>query len=156
MKLNKLSPFWFKFMMNLYPPFLFNRIRVKEVSPNFQNIKIILKKSIFNINGSGTVFGGTLFAAADPFFPLMYLQIFGNQFNEEVQVWTKSANIQFKKPVLENVYLDFKISNKDIEEAKTALKNNGKHYKTHIVELTNKQSEVCVIVDVVTYVALKN
>ncbi len=154
MKLNKLSSSKFKFMMNLYPPFFFNRIRIKEVSQDFQEIKIVLKKSIFNINGSGTIFGGALFAAADPFFPLMYLQIFGNQLSTDVQVWTKSAHIQFKKPVLENVFLNFIISNQDIEEAKKALNELGKHNKTHSVELKNKAGEVCAVVDIVTYIGI--
>ena len=156
MKFNELSPFWFKFMMNLYPPFLFNRIKVKQVSKNFQHVKIVLKKSIFNINGSGTVFGGALFAAADPFFPLMYLQIFGNHIKKDVQVWTKSANIQFKKPVLEDILLEFNISDLDIEEAQNALKEFGKHNKMHVVQLKNKKGEVCAIVEVVTYIAFKN
>jgi len=154
MSFNKISSSKFKWVMNLYPPFVFDRIRVREVSKDFQNIKVELKKSIFNINGSGTVFGGTLFAAADPFFPLMYLQIFGNRYDQKVQVWTKSANIQFKKPVIENVFLDFHISDEDIQKAKAAVDEFGKHYISHTIEMKNKQKEICASVDVVTYVGL--
>lgn len=155
MKLNKLSPSKFKFGMNLYPAFVFGRIRIKEVSKDFQKIKVIIKKSLLNINGSGTMFGGTLFAAADPFYALMYWQIFGNRFNKDVQVWTKSASIQFKKPVVGKVFLEFNISDLDIEEAKLAVEQEGRFNKKHIVEIKNTEGELCAFVELVTYIGIE-
>lgn len=148
----KISAFLFKWSMRLYPPFFFMRIKVKEVSKDFKYIKVEIAKSIFNKNLSGTMFGGTLFAASDPFFALMYWQNFAHQYNMKVRVWLKSAEIKYKKPAIGKIYIDFKLTQEDVEQAKKDLAEFGKHNKTHQVELKNKKNEVCAVVDLVTYV----
>ncbi len=141
-------------MMNLYPPFLFGRVRIKHVSTDFQTIKVKIKKSLLNKNLSGTLFGGTMFSAADPFYALMYWQNFAHQYNMKVRVWLKSAEIKYKKPADEDMFLTFNITQNDVEEAKLALADIGKHNKEHHVELKNKEGEICATVRLVTYVGL--
>ena len=148
MKGNKVSPFIFKWMMNFYPPFLFGRVRVKSVSADFKQVKVKINKSIFNKNLSGTLFGGTMFYA------LMYWQNFAHQYDMKVRVWLKSAEIKYKKPADEDMFLDFKITQEDIEEAMDSLQKRGKHNKEHHVELKNKKGEVCATVSLVTYVGM--
>jgi acyl-coenzyme A thioesterase PaaI-like protein len=153
-KHNKISPFLFKIMMGLYPPFLFGRVRVKEVSPDYMMIKVCVKRSFLNNNLSGTMFGGTLFSAADPFFALMYWQVFAHRYQQKVKVWLKSAEIKYKKPSVGNIYLEFRLEEEDILKAKADLDIIGKHSQSHEVLLKNKKGEVCAIVNAVTYVGL--
>jgi len=126
MKGNKVSPFIFKWMMNFYPPFLFGRVRVKSVSADFKQV----------------------------FYALMYWQNFAHQYDMKVRVWLKSAEIKYKKPADEDMFLDFKITQEDIEEAMDSLQKRGKHNKEHHVELKNKKGEVCATVSLVTYVGM--
>ena len=70
-----MTPRSFKWLMNLYPPLFFNRIRVVRVSKNFKEVDVVIKKSLLNKNIQGTIFGGTLFSAADPYYTRMYDQI---------------------------------------------------------------------------------
>ena len=153
-RIPKVSPFVFKWMMNLYPPFLFGRIRVKYVSDDFQHIQVIVRKSLFNKNLSRSVFGGTMFAAADPFYALMYWQNFAHQFKQKVKVWLKSAEIQYRKPAMTDLTLDFRITQADVEEAKQAIESKGKYTKIHEVELIDKEGKVSALVKLEPYVGL--
>lgn len=150
----KVSPFIFKWMLNLYPPFLFGRIRIKHVAKDFQHVQVVVRKSIFNKNLSQSVFGGTMFSAADPFFALMYWQNFAHQYNRKVKVWLKSAEIQYKRPAMTDLTLDFYISQEDVEAAKYAIEANGKYTKVHEVELKDKNGNVSAVVKLEPYVGL--
>ena len=141
-------------MMSLYPPFLFARVRLEEVSPDFMFVKVRVKRSFLNNNLSGTMFGGTLFSAADPFYALMYWQVFAHRYDQKVKVWLKSAEIKYKRPAIGNIYLEFKLSEEDILVAKADLDTKGKHNQTHEVLLKNSKGEVCAVVHSVTYVGL--
>lgn len=154
-KAPRISPFIFKLMMNLYPPFLFGRVRVKRVSKDFKYMHIRIKKSLLNYNLSGTIFGGTLFSAADPWFPLMYWQNFAIQYNQHVQVWLKKADIKYIKPAETDMDLYFSIEQEDIEKAKEALDTKGKYTPTHQVEIVDKSKNLCALVYIGVYVGVK-
>jgi acyl-coenzyme A thioesterase PaaI-like protein len=154
MKTNKISPFLFRWMMNLYPPFLFGRVRIKKVSSDFKHIEVCVRSSVFNKNLSGTLFGGTMFSAADPFYALMYWQNFAHQYKQKVRVWLKAADIKYKRPANKDMYLDFKLTQADIEQAKHALEILGKFNKEHEVELRDKQGNVYASVRLIVFVGL--
>ena len=153
-KNNKVSPYVLKTMLSLYPPFLFSRVRVKEVSQDFMHIKVCVKQSLLNNNLSVTIFGGTLFSAADPFFAFMYWQVFAHRYDRKVKVWLKSAEIKYKRPAIGNIYLEFNLSEAEIKQAKEDLDAKGKHNQNHEVLLKNAKGEICAIVNSITYVGL--
>lgn len=64
----------------------------------------------------------------------------------KVRVWLKSA--------VGDRYLDFKISQEDLERVKLGLETKGKHNETHVVHLIDKQGDVCATVELVTYIGL--
>lgn len=140
-----------KLLLNFYPPFIFNRIKVISISDDFTTVKVKIKKSIWNKNMAGTIFGGTLFSAADPFIAVMYWQIFSIRFNQKIIVWLKSAEIIYKKPSATDMFLDFKIEEEEIEIAKKTLEEKGKYVSEYIVELKNTGGEVCALVKLKSY-----
>ena len=147
----KISPRNAKILLNLYPPFIFNRIKIQSISKDFTEVKVKIKKSIWNKNMAGTIFGGTLFSAADPFIAVMYWQIFSIRFNKKIIVWLKSAEIVYKKPAATDMYLYFKIDEEEIALAKKDLDEKGKHVSEYLVELKNIHGEVCAIVKLNSY-----
>lgn len=147
----KISPRNAKILLNLYPPFIFNRIKIQSISKDFTEVKVKIKKSIWNKNMAGTIFGGTLFSAADPFIAVMYWQIFSIRFNKKIIVWLKSAEIVYKKPADTDMFLYFKIDEEEILLAKKDLEEKGKHVSEYFVDLKNKQDEVCAIVKLNSY-----
>ena len=69
----ELNPRSMKLFLNLYPPYLFSRTRVKYIAPDWKEIIVELPKSLLTRNYVGTTFGGSLYAATDPFFIVLTL-----------------------------------------------------------------------------------
>ena len=134
--------FAIKFVLNIFPPLLFNRIVLKEISDDFLEVKVVLRRSLFNINFHKTIFGGSIFSACDPYFPTMYYHIFANK-KRKLIIWLKSAEIQYLKPADSTLKLDFKITKEDIHLAENTLNEKGKFEIWHTVEAINKKGVVC-------------
>jgi hypothetical protein len=134
--------FVIKFVLNIFPPLLFNRIVLKEISDDFLEMKVVLRRALFNINFHKTIFGGSIFSACDPYFPTMYYHIFANK-KRKLIIWLKSAEIQYLKPADSTLKLDFKITKEDIHLAENTLNEKGKFEIWHTVEAINKKGVVC-------------
>ena len=144
-----------QFILNIYPPLFFNRIILKEVSEDYTYMKVKIRRSILNINFHKTIFGGTIFSAFDPYFPIMYYKIF-EQKNRKLEIWLKSANIKYKRPATTHLFLEFKISEDDIQTAESELDINGKYEKWHKVEAINKKGVVCAEAEILVYLRDNN
>ena len=138
----KIPRFVIKFVLNIFPPLLFNRIVLKEISDDFLEMKVVLRRSLFNINFHKTIFGGSIFSACDPYFPTMYYHIFANK-KRKLIIWLKSAEIQYLKPADSTLKLYFKITKEDIHLAENTLNEKGKFEIWHTVEAINKKGVVC-------------
>jgi len=136
----KLSTFSAKWLMNYYPPLLFNRVVIKRISKDYKEVDVVIKKSFLNKNLQGTIFGGTIFSAADPFYAMMYWQHF-NLEGIKCEAWLKSAEIEYLKPGNSNLYLYFRLTDNDIEEARNAMKEKGKFEKLHTLNICNIKGE---------------
>lgn len=147
------SPFRAKWMLNLYPPLLVNRVVVKHISKNYRRVEVVIKKSFLNRNIQGTIFGGTIFSAADPFFALMYWQTF-LQMGVKTEVWLKSAHIRYIKPGSTDLNLTFQLSEEDISTAYNELIKTGKIERTHVVQVRNIHNELCAEIDMIAYLRI--
>ena len=132
--------FVIKFVLNIFPPLLFNRIVLKEISDDFLEMKVVLKRTLFNVNFHKTIFGGSIFSACDPYFPIMYYHIFKEK---KLIVWVKNAEIQYLSPATTTLNLNFKISNDQIEKIKNGLKRDGKYEIQNEVFAIDKKDNIC-------------
>lgn len=73
-------------LINYWPPLLFSGIRVIGMADDWRRVEAELRLR--------TMFGGSLFAMTDPFYPLMLQHNPGREYT----VWTKSAAIEFLSP----------------------------------------------------------
>ena len=126
----------------MFPPLLFNRIVLKKISNDFLEMKVVLRKALFNMNFHKTIFGGSIFSACDPYFPTMYYHIFAKK-GRKLIIWLKSAEIQYLKPADSTLTLYFKITKKDIQLVENNLNQKGKFEIWHTVEAINKNNIVC-------------
>ena len=149
----RLKPWQLRWMLNLYPPFLAQRIRAVECAPDFLRLKLKVKRSIWTRNLNGTTFGGTLYAACDPVYPLMYWQALGRR-GLELQTWTLAAEIEFKKPAATTVELDFRLTEQDLAEAQEELERRGKSVRSHPGEARDRDGELCARASAVSYLRL--
>ena len=131
-----------QFVLNIFPPLLFNRIVLIEISDDFMQMRVVIRRALFNINFHKTIFGGTIFSACDPYFPTMYYHIFAKK-NRKLIIWLKSAEIQYLKPADSTLKLHFKITEDEIQLAEKTLNEKGKCEIWHSVEAINKKGVVC-------------
>ncbi len=148
-----LTPRTFRWMMNLYPPYLVSRTRVRSVSSDFKEVVVELAKSLLTRNYVGATFGGSLYAAADPFLMLMLIQILGIKNHV---IWDKSASIEYLKPARSKVLFHFKITDADLEKIHLDLKSQGKSLPEFIVEGRSPEGEIYVRVKKILYVRNKS
>lgn len=142
-----------RFFLNAYPPFIFNRIKIVSIDKGYTACRVCIKKSFLNRNMNGTIFGGALFSASDPFYAVLYWQIFERK-GYKVQTWLKSAEIHYLRPADQNLYIDFSISEEDIFNAEESLNSIGKHKHTHEVRYKSKDGEVYVLAKTEVYLRL--
>lgn len=132
-----------KWIMRFYPPLFFQRIWVVRFEKGFTGARVKISKSILNRNYNGSIFGGTIFTAADPFYPLLFHQLFTKK-GYRIVAWSKSAEIHFLKAGLTDLYFDIKLDTNEIAEAEHILKTAGKYVKAHPIDIYNKNGEICV------------
>jgi acyl-coenzyme A thioesterase PaaI-like protein len=131
-----------RLLLNLFPPFIFNRIRIVSVGDGFRSCSVRVRPSLLTRNLNGTIFGGTIFSAADPFYAVMFWQIFARQ-GMRVQSWLKSASIEYLRPAAGDLTLEFALSEEDIEDAKTTLERDGRYTRTFSIEALDPKGKVC-------------
>jgi acyl-coenzyme A thioesterase PaaI-like protein len=137
------SPRRLRWVLNLYPPFLLQRIVVRSVSDDYRDVVVRVRRSPLNFNLAGTTFGGSLYSAADPLHALMYWQSFA-QAGQRVEAWTRGAEIRFRRPANRHVDLHFHLEPEDLERARAALEQTGRFDATHPVRALDPDGEVCV------------
>ncbi|MES2418904.1 MAG: DUF4442 domain-containing protein [Bacteroidota bacterium] len=134
-----------KWALCLYPPLLFQRIWVKKFHPEFLGVDVKISNSFLNRNYNGSIFGGSIYAATDPFYAILFDQLMQRK-GFKVRVWLKSAAIQYLKPGLSNLHFTLIITDEMIAEAETSLNETGKFVKSYPMELYNEQGELCATV----------
>ena len=93
-----LRPEEMKRMLNLWFPFLVNRIRINFISEDFSNMQVILKHSFWNRNPNKSIWGGSIASALDPFFAILLKQIILRK-GISTDFYSKSVKVQFIKMV---------------------------------------------------------
>ena len=119
-----------KRMLNLWFPFLVNRIQIISIAEDFHEMQVKLKHSFWNRNPNKSVWGGSITSALDPFFPIMMKQILLKQ-GIDTDFYSKAVNVQFIKKVKTNITFQFSINDKEIILAEKELDQNGKYEGWH-------------------------
>ncbi len=131
-----------KWAMRIYPPLLFQRIWVVSFDKGYKGVAVRINKSFLNKNYNNSVFGGTIFAAADPFYPLLFHQLFTKK-GYRLKVWSKSSTIAYLKPGLTDLYFRITLSDEEITEAENLLNTVGKYTGHHPIDIYDKDGEIC-------------
>lgn len=142
-----------KWAMRFYPPLFFQRIWVVGFDKGYRGVEVKIKKSFLNSNYNNSIFGGTLFAAADPFYPILFHHLLIKK-GYKLKVWSKSSTIEYLKPGLTDLYFKISISDNEIAEVENKLNTLGKYIAHHPIDIYNKNGEICV--SVINEVYLRN
>lgn len=138
----KVSERTLKWVMRLYPPLLFQRIWVKKFHQDFMGVDVKIIHSILNRNYNSSIFGGTIYAASDPFFALLFDQIFRRK-GYKTRVWLKSASIDYIKPGRRSLYFQIRLTDQDVKEAKNSLDTVGKFIRKYPMDIVDQDGQLC-------------
>lgn len=128
--------------MRFYPPLLFQRIWVKRFHPEFKGIDVVIYKSIFNRNYNASIFGGTIYAAVDPFYPILLDQILKRK-GFKTLVWLKSGSMKYIKPARSHLNFSIQLSEGEIKHAEEMIVSEGKFVGSYHVTVYDQQLEPC-------------
>ena len=128
----------FRRLLNLWPPFLINAIRVQSLSDDYAEAKVVLRLRPWNRNYVKSQFGGNLFAMVDPFWMLLVM----HQLGSDYYVWDTAGTIEFVAPGYEDVYAYFKLEPTVVEELRAAAANGEKVLRWFDADVLDAQGEL--------------
>lgn len=140
-----------KWAMRFYPPMLFQRIWVKRFHPEFRGVEVKVFKSILNINYNKSIFGGTIYAAADPFYAVLFYQLMLRK-GYKIIVWQKAAEVFFLKPGRSDLYFNIYISVEEIDHICSLMESDGKAEHRCMLEITDSEGDVTARVSNLVYI----
>lgn len=136
-----------RFLLNVWPPYLGAGVRVTEMSPDFRRATVQMRLRPYNRNYFGTHFGGSLYSMVNPFYVLMFSNILGRGY----VVWDRQATIRYVSPARGTVRAHFVVRDEDVEAARVATEDGGKHEPVFTIEILNGDGQVVAIVDQTLY-----
>ena len=125
-------------VLNVWPPFLFSGIRVRELADDWRHARVELREHWYNRNFVGTHFGGSLFAMTDPFWMIMTLQALGDGYI----VWDQAGEIEFMKPGRGVVEAEFRLDDAVLDGIRAATVNGDKHLHWFETEIRDRDHDV--------------
>jgi hypothetical protein len=134
-----------KWAMRLYPPLFFQRIWVKRFHKGFRGVDVLVSKSVLNTNHDHSIFGGTIYAAADPFHPILFTHLLTAK-GYNVKAWSRSSAIRYFKPAKTDLHFRIDITDSEIAICEAQLKLNGKYRMSYQVEIFDKDDKLCALV----------
>ncbi len=132
-----------KHMLNLWFPFLVNRIHITSIAEDFHELQVRLKHSFWNRNPNKSIWGGSIASALDPFFPIMMKQIILRR-GTSTDCFSKAIHIEFIRMVESHILFNFNITKSEVVQAEELLKNDGKYEGWHSVDGIDINGKICV------------
>jgi hypothetical protein len=141
----------FRRLLNLWPPFLFNSIRVLHLAEDWREARVVLRLRPWNRNYVRSQFGGNLFSMTDPFWMLLAMHRLGGDY----YVWDKAGAIDFVAPGREDVYASFHLTDAMVDELRAAAAGGDKVLRWFETEVMTASGQVVARVRKQLYVRLK-
>ena len=141
----------YRWAFNLWPCFRGTGGRVTFIASDWSEVRVRLPLSWRTRNYVGTIFGGSLYAAVDPFYMLMLIHRLGPDY----VVWDKAASIRFRKPGLSLLAATFRIDEAEVAEIRRLLQHQPKVDRTYPVELRDTEGVVHAEVQKVIHISLR-
>ena len=148
---DKLIRWFYKTAFNLWPSYRGSGARVEYIAPDYKEIGTRIRLGWRTRNYVGTLFGGSMFAMADP----MYMIILMKNLGDDYVVWDKSATIKFKRPGTGTVRAVFRIEEAELQKIRAEVDEAQERDYVFTTELVNKEGKVVAEVEKLLYIARK-
>ncbi|MFI5276122.1 MAG: DUF4442 domain-containing protein [Ktedonobacterales bacterium] len=133
---------------NWFPAYRGTGAWVTYIASDWREVRIRLPLNIQTYNYVGTIFGGSMYAAVDPFYMIMLIRNLGKGY----VVWDRAATIRFKKPGRATLYARFALDQPELDAIRAELEQARSLDRVYHVELTDAQGVVCAEIDKVIYI----
>ncbi|THF60237.1 DUF4442 domain-containing protein [Pseudothauera rhizosphaerae] len=147
----RLRPAVLRLGFNFYPSYRATGGRVIHVSADLRTIRVVLRHSWRTVNPAGALFGGALYAAADP----MFAMLLALQLGDGVVVWDKAGRIRYRRPGRSHLYADFHVDAATVEAVRRELAERGEAERSFHVALRDRHGQVHVELEKTVYCATK-
>jgi len=148
----KLASFLLKTGFNFYPAIRRTGCRVSQISADLREITVKLPLNWKTRNLNGSLFGGSMFAATDPFYmSMLYFNL-----GDDYVVWDKGGTIRFKRPALSTLTVQFTIDEAELTEIHQLLAITPEITRTYPLQLINQKGDICAEVERIVYIAHKS
>jgi acyl-coenzyme A thioesterase PaaI-like protein len=141
----------YRWGFNLFPAYRGTGGRVLYIASDWREVKIKLPLNWRTRNYVGTIFGGSIYGAIDPFYMLMLMRILGPGYT----VWDKAAAIRFKRPGKTTLFADFELSSDEIDEIKRLADTSKSIDRIYEVTLKDGEGVVHARIEKTLYIAKK-
>lgn len=137
---------------NLYPAYRGTGARITYIAGDWREVRIRLPLSWRTRNYVGTVFGGSVYAAVDPFPMVMLIKVLGPEF----VVWDKAASIRFKRPGRSTLYATIELDEQETESIKSELTQHASVDRVYHVDLRAENGTICASVQKTIHIRRKD
>jgi len=136
---------------NLWPCYRGTGARVTFIAGDWREVQVRIPLSWRTRNYVGTIFGGSLYAAVDPFYMIMLMKNLG----PDVVVWDKAASIRFRKPGRGLLKACFRLEEAELADIRRLLMEQPKVDRTYMVHLVDGAGLVHAEVEKVIHISLR-
>ena len=141
-----------RWRFNVFPAYWGTGARVTYIASDWQEIRIKLPLSWRTRNYVGTIYGGSLYGAVDPFYMLMLMRCLGPQYI----VWDKAAAIRFRRPGRSTLEAEFLISPQIVDSIRVELAQTPKVDRVFTVELRSRDGTVHAIIEKTVHISRRD
>jgi acyl-coenzyme A thioesterase PaaI-like protein len=133
---------------NLFPAYFGTGGRITYVASDWREVHVEVPLSFRTRNYVGTIFGGSMYGAADPIQMIMLIRNLGPGY----VVWDRAAAIRFLEPGRDTLRARFVLPEGELEAIRGALGTRRSVDRTYTVRLVDPQGIVCAEVEKTIYV----
>jgi len=127
-----------RWAFNLFPAWRGTGARVTRISADWREVDVRLPLNWRTRNYVGTIFGGSLYGAADPVLMIMLIKNLGPGY----VVWDKAATIRFRKPGRSTLFASFVLDESELTAIRGALEAADRVDRTYTVNLVDASGVV--------------
>jgi hypothetical protein len=146
-------PFWLHWRIyNVWPSLRGTGGRVVHATKDWTELDVRLPLNWRTRNYMGSIFGGSIYAAIDPYVMMMLI----HQLGDVYLVWDKSARISFKRPGTETLYAKFRLPLDLVADLKAEVDEKNKIDYTYSLDLKDASGATYATVDKLVFIARKD
>ena len=136
---------------NFWPCILGTGVRIDHIAEDWSELRVSLPLTWRTRNAFGTTFGGSIYAAVDPFYVIMLLHRLGKDF----LIWDKSATVRFRRPGRSTLHARFVVDDAELDAIALALQGQRAIDRVYRIDLTDANGVVHATVEKVVYIRRK-